>query len=130
MITKIIEACQNKNAAANWGKFMVMLPDETEWSRRSEIDTKSPLPLLHQIGWDRRHIWVLDLQTGEGACFPHGGRAKNDLDKHRIWVCPLFEPFLAWLYRQPLSELASLPALVELPDAEFALYGYRREGKK
>jgi hypothetical protein len=129
VITRIVEAGQGKNMPANWGKFMVMWPDEQEWSHHSEMDPKGPMPLLRKIGWSRQHIWVLDLQTGEGGCFLHGGVAGADLRKHRIWVCPLFEPFLAWLYLQPLSELASLPALVELPKAEFALFGYRREGK-
>lgn len=73
-------------------------------------------------------MWVLDLQTGEGAFFRPGGYAAADLEKHRVWVCPLFEPFLEWLYRQDLTDLGQLPRLVELPDAEFAMRGYRRAG--
>ena len=60
------------------------------------------------------HLVVLDLQTGEGAIFMPGGLAAADLDKHGIWVCPLFEPFLAWLYKQDLSDLDALPAVVEI----------------
>jgi hypothetical protein len=79
-------------------------------------------------GWGDEHIWVLDLQTGEGATFRHGGMASADLNKHRIWVCPMFEPFLAWLYQQDLHELDALPAVINLPDAPAAFHGYRRAG--
>lgn len=126
MITKIIEVTNND---MNWGKFMVMRPD-TEWGRKALITGEaSKRSLLEQLGWDGSHVWVLDLQTGEGAWFRAGGSAKADLDKHKIWVCPMFEPFLVWLYGQDLKDLAALPDVLNLPDAEFAVYGYRREGK-
>jgi hypothetical protein len=111
--TKIIEAT---NGDRNWGKFCVMGPD-VEWLRRSTV-SESQTSLLRQIGWGPEHIWVLDLQTGEGAY----------LQKHRIWVCPLFEPFLGWLYQQDTSDLEALPDSVDLPDAPFQLVGYRRQG--
>jgi hypothetical protein len=123
MQTKIIEAT---NGDRNWGKFCIMRPD-VEWSRRSVI-SELGAPLLQQIGWTPEHIWVLDLQTGEGAYFRPKGNAAADLAKHRIWVCPLFEPFLGWLYQQDTSDLDALPDSVDLPDAPFHLYGYRREG--
>lgn len=110
----------------NWGKFLVAQFD-VEWSRYSTL-AESRLPLLRQCGWGPEHVWVLDLQTGEGAYFRHGGFASADLNKHKIWVCPLFEPFLVWFYKQEL-DLEKLPALVELPEAEFAFYGYRRSGE-
>jgi hypothetical protein len=44
------------------------------------------------------------------------------------WVCPLFEPFLAWLLAQDLSDLDALPDFAELPDAPGAMFGYRRAG--
>lgn len=131
MITKIIEATQHgkhEEAFQNWGKFMVMRPDY-EWNRKSEVDAESN-SLLRSIGWSVDHLWVLDLQTGEGACFRHGGKASHDLnEKHKVWVCPLFEPFLNWLYEQDVMDLTKLPDHVELPDAEFSMQGYRREGK-
>lgn len=71
---------------------------------------------------------MLDLETGEGALFLPGGYASADLDKHKVWVCPLFEPFLAWLYKQDLQDLSKLPDLVDLPDAPFQWSGYRRSG--
>jgi hypothetical protein len=72
---------------------------------------------------------VFDLQTCEGTAFRPGGRAKYDLDKHKIWVCPLFEPFLEWLYKQPQhDDLTALPDTIDLPDVPFALSGYRRNG--
>jgi hypothetical protein len=74
---------------------------------------------------------VLDLQTGEGVVLRPGGNAKADLDEHRVWVCPMFEPFLVWLYKQPdPRKLYELPDVVTLGEAEAPsdLRGYRREG--
>ncbi len=128
MITKIIEATNG----FNWGKFMVAQFTPDEWARKSLIDADvGPIgrSLLRSLGWDASvdHFWVLDLQTGEGAYFRHSGNASADLHKHAIWVCPLYEPFLEWLYQQP-ADLAALPELVDLPQAESAIYGYRRKG--
>jgi hypothetical protein len=111
------------NGEMNWGKFMLARFDESEWGRRSAIDGST---LLHARGWSPRHVLVVDLQTGEGAIFFPGGLARTDLQKHRIWVCPLFEPFLEWLYT--LEDPMSAPALVDLPDAPFQFYGHRRPG--
>ena len=124
MITKIIEVTNNNQ---NWGKFLVMRPD-TEWSRRSEIDLLNNTPLLRLVGWTQDHLAVMDLQTGEGAMFRIGGIASADLNKTKIWVCPMFEPFLTWLYKQDLKDLAALPDMVNLPDAPFEFRGYRRAG--
>lgn len=126
MQTKIIEAAHGKDViAGNWGKFMVMRHDAAEWAYRSAMDDR---PLLRNIGTNPNMIWVLDLQTLEGVSVRPGGSASADLNKHKVWVCPLFEPFLIWLYDQDLSDLQALPALVELPDAEAAMHGYRRSG--
>lgn len=125
METKIIEAM---NGPRNWGKFMVCRPD-SEWGHRSEISEYQPL--LAVTGWTDEHLWVLDLQTGEGACFQPDGYAKADLDKHKIWVCPLFEPFLTWLYQQDLTNgLQALPSVVSFSteEAPFGYAGYRRGG--
>lgn len=123
METKIIEAT---NGPMNWGKFCVCRFRE-EWQAPCAINP-SPQGLLRQIGWDNGMIWVLDLQTREGAAFRPGGLARADLNKHQIWVCPLFEPFLEWLYEQDLRDLDKLPAHIDLPDAPFHLRGYRRPG--
>lgn len=123
MKTKIIEAT---NGALNWGKFMLGRFD-SEWALGSAALT-DPYSLLSRVGWTDEHLLVLDLQTGEGAIFRHGGLPRADLEKHRIWVCPLFEPFLVWLYQQDVADLDALPAHVDLPDAPFAFSGYRRPG--
>jgi hypothetical protein len=125
MLTKIIEATNG----FNWGKFLVARFDH-EWRQRSAI-SDSKTPLLRQLGWDPNFVWVLDLQTGEGALFAvqPSAQARSDLNKHRIWVCPLFEPFLVWLYQQDISDLEVLPGIVQLPEAESAFYGYRRQGQ-
>lgn len=132
MRTKVIEAVQSLEKPANWGKFLLGEPD-AEWMRKSAVSTDSPASLLSLIGWTPQHLWVLDLQTGEGAFFRPGGSAQADLDeKHRIWVCPLFGPFLEWLYdrfrENPELDIDELPDVVELPGAPFAFAGYRRPG--
>ena len=124
MTPKIIEATNHPNGI-NWGKFLVARFDQNEWTKRSDI---SKTPLLRSLGWSEEHLWVLDLQTGEGALFWPGGSAHHDLNKHQIWVCPLFEPFLTWLYQQDLTDLNKLPDIVVLRDAPSALAGYRRPG--
>lgn len=119
MKIKLIEVT---NGELNWGKFLLG-QFNTEWDYKSVIDGNS---IIAGRGWSLDHILVLDLQTGEGAMFRLGGLAKADLDKHRIWVCPMYEPFLTWLYKQP--DPFAIPAHVDLPDAEFAMSGYRRPG--
>jgi hypothetical protein len=131
MKTKIIEGVQSLETPGNWGKFLLGVPDE-EWRYESRVDSAYSWPLLGKVGWTIDHLWVLDLQTGEGAFFRPGGSAHADLDKHRVWVCPLFEPFLEWLYdryrENPRLDIGDLPDVAELPDAPFALSGYRRPG--
>jgi hypothetical protein len=125
MKTKIIEATQNLENGFNWGKFLIGRLDE-EWRHRSIVGSDSDRALLAQCGWGSDHLWVLDLQTGEGAYFLPGGYAVADLNKHAIWVCPMFEPFLTWLYAQDVTDLDALPAVVELPNVPGAFAGYRR----
>jgi hypothetical protein len=123
MQTHFIEAT---NGEQNWGKFMLGRFTPEEWATRSAIDPQ--FSVIAGRGWSRDHIHVLDLQTGEGAIFKPGGYATADLMKHAIWVCPMFEPFLEWLYQQDLTDLSALPRHVDLPEAPFAMSGYRREG--
>lgn len=127
MKTYVFEGVQDHGTPLNWGKFLVGVPD-VEWTRHSEVSAYNQVPLLEQIGWTPQHIWVCDLATGEGAWFRLGGHARADLEKHRIWVCPLFEEFLTWLYEQSIETLHLLPRVVELPDAQFSINGYRRLG--
>lgn len=112
----------------NWGKFMVGRFDGDDWDERSTIEPR--VGLLRGRGWSIEHLLVLDLQTGEGcmlAVRPTGFPAA-DLEKHRVWVCPMFEPFLEWLYVQDLSDMDALPRVIELPNAPRAMAGYRRQG--
>lgn len=95
-------------------------------------------PLLYQIGFDPGAVFVFDLQTCEGAFFsPHGGKKEKgqgqmaatfDLEKHDLWVCPMFEPFLGWLYQQNLADITKLPPLVNVGHVPTAMAGYRRDG--
>lgn len=134
MKLKFIEATNRVSGGSNWGKFGVGRFEDAEWAHPSQIRhddflgaDMSRTSLLATRGWDRHHVFVLDLQTGEGAMFRHGGLASSDLNtKHQIWVCPLFEPFLTWLYQQDISDLDALPAIVEL-EAPSSMHGYRRQ---
>lgn len=122
MKTTFVEACNVvAGKPGNWGKFMLARFEPEEWDRPPTAPGVPPaLPLLETVGWGGRHLLVLDLQTGEGALFRPGGLPSADLEKHALWVCPLFGPFLGWLYRQDLSDLDALPRYVELADADFA----------
>lgn len=124
MQTKLIEATNG----INWGKFLLGRLD-TEWSARSAMSDATPIPLLRQVGMAPDQMLVLDLQTCEGALFSvrPGGLPQADLTKHQIWVCPMFQPFLTWLYLQDVSDLDALPHVVELA-APAVLGGYRRPG--
>ena len=114
-----------------------MLPN-SEWAVPSLVATHEPMSLLGQRGWSVYDIIVFDLETCEGAAFNPTGLASADLMKHRIWVCPMFEPFLKWLYKELKSMdpagwstwFDNSPKLVELPDAPFDMQGYRRPGPK
>lgn len=133
METKFIEFT---NGPQNWGKFLVGRFTESELDYRSQLmlaqRPKLDTPLLRLVGWQvEKVLLVVDLQTGEGAVFTIDkfASAKADLEKHKVWVCPLFEPFLEWLYRQDLTDLSKLPSLIDLPGAPFAFSGYRRSGR-
>ena len=76
-----------------------------------------PGSLLARCGWGPGFVWVLDLQTGEGAFFLPGGNARADLMRHQIHVCVLYEAFLEWLYQQDLTALSALPDIAVLPGA-------------
>lgn len=111
----------------NWGKFMVARFTPEEYAHPSVIDDGKRL--LPAIGHGPHDVLVMDLQTCEGAFFTPKGLASADLNKHRIWVCPMFEPFLTWLYRQDLTDLGKLPVMVNLGDVPTEMRGYRRSGK-
>ncbi len=134
MDTVFIEAGQTKSGP-NWGKFMIGRFTEEEWARKSEtlVDFGSlgvrNHVLLRACGWrEDGKLVVVDLQSGDGEIVGPNGSGKADLSKHQVWVCPMFEPMLEWLYTQDLSNLSKLPKRILLPDAEFQMSGYRREG--
>jgi hypothetical protein len=113
----------------NWGKFLVSKFDENDHAQVSAIDHG---PLIQRRGWTRQHLFVMDLQTGEGAMFlpGPGGSAMHDLERHRIWCCPMYQYFLERLYVTPAWwDVVSLPAIIKLgPEVPSALAGYRRKG--
>ncbi len=112
----------------NWGKFMVGRFTGADFAVRSLVDDVTHQSLLRGRGWAVEHLFVFDIQTGEGAMFRPGGLPHADLEKHAIWVCPMFEPFLEWLYAQDTTHLDVLDRVIELPNAPRATRGYRRPG--
>jgi hypothetical protein len=122
MLTKFIEA----GNGWNWGKFVVAQFDPEEWHRRPKFpgcDGEDAAPLIVGRGWDpRRHYFVMDLQTGEGAMFALDGSPDYDLtEKHAIWTCPMFKPFLRWLYAHYADgwrDPAELPDFVTFTEEE------------
>lgn len=126
MLTTFVEA----ETDWNWGKFLVAQWEPHDWNYISPV---SGTPLLSM----RRHrseLLVVDLQTGEGACFVPNGLVQADLQKHQIWVCVLYEAFLEWLYEQVdaakghgVFRVTDLPSRVKL-NVPPSLYGHRRPG--
>jgi hypothetical protein len=134
MKTHFLEAT---NDDLNWGKFLVCIYDDEEKSYKSQMcPDLFGRPLLVSTGRGRPSFWLLDLQTGEGAEFyPPAPKdaftAKFDLDKHAVWVCPMYEPTLVWLYQNShLVFGGGLPGKINLPNAEFSFRGYRRPGPR
>jgi hypothetical protein len=118
----------------NWGKFCLFQFD-AELRHPSMLQLDDPeedaiqrkYPLLTLIGYSHKNIIVFDLQTREGAAFIPAGYAEADLNAKKIWVCPMYEPFLTWLYTQDCSDINKLPSVVKLPfEGEFR--GFRRAG--
>ncbi len=133
MELRIVEAGQGHTAGlSNHGKCGIGRYTGEQWAEPGQFPGSESSQLLRQCGWGPRHYWVLDLQTGEGAVFQVPGYAPADLNKRRIWVCPMFEPFLAWMFEHARREGANwferLPRTVMLDDAEFCMHGYRRAG--
>jgi len=133
MIVHLIEAAN----VGNWGKFALLRWSPEELRIPSTLPGYESYPVItpgRKFGHDE--TMVIDLQTGEGAAFILGGgecEARYQLNqKHQIWVCPLYEPFLVWLHEQPglergAGDITALPRFVELPEAEFSFSGYRRQ---
>lgn len=129
MKTHLIEATNEKN----YGKFLLGVFD-SEHEREARVVLGPAGKLLANCGWrGPNYMLVTDVQTGEGAIFRLGGHVKHDLNKHKIWVCPMFEFFLEWLYAQynedPKKVMSlDLPELVNLDTNFFSFSGYRRPG--
>lgn len=130
MRTHLVEVTQNRESGFNWGKFLLGRFDDNEWDHPSDMLGPYAASLIGSQGWGREHMLVLDLATGEGAIFRPGGVARADLDKHKVWVCPMFEPFLEHMYAwiRDGRDAFDLPDVVELPDAQPEMQGYRRQG--
>jgi hypothetical protein len=81
--------------------------------------------------WNTSNILVLDLETKEGLVLPSNTYNPLGLldDKHDIWVCPMFRPFLVWLCLQEYTSVTELPDFVALPTDESEMFGHRANGR-
>ncbi len=136
MDTKFVEAGHGPDGG-NWGKFLVGRYTEDELAEPAQFPgCEGSRRLVNLGGPGRQDIWVLDLQTGEGARFPiefvRDVDVHHQLNKHRIWVCPLYEPFVAFLFgyigNHQRTWWDTLPRTVEMPTAGIVVFGRRRPG--
>lgn len=122
----------------NWGKFVLLRHSPEDLHRRSALPGQENASLLYGRKWDAEGTFITDLQTGEGCVFYLDGGADEQSrllnNKHQVWVCPMFEPFVRWLadthpeLARGGGDITSLPSVVELPLAPTSMAGYRREG--
>jgi len=113
MQTKIIEAQDSSHSL--WGRFLVGRFDN-EWSRcsRSAVMGFDSLPVLSGMGWNQRHLLVMDLSVGHGALFDLADSGPVDFEHRGVYFGPLFKDFMTWLYAQDTSDLDGLPDELEL----------------
>ena len=128
MDTRFIEASNG----VNYGKFMVARFDMEETLRKTAMPEAVGTESFFSYAGLRRmtpeRTLVMDLQTGEGAEFSlRGGRQEAAWalrERHpKLWVCPLFPPFLGWLFdfvqtqpdpRRHELDLESIPNFIDL----------------
>jgi hypothetical protein len=120
MVTHFIEASDGMMH----GKFMLGRLDSAELGVRSALPGSEEDPLMRVGGRRRlneRSTLIVDLQTGNGAAFFIGGGLWiADLNRTGpIHVCPMFPPFLKWLYEQkvpdfPATAIEQLPRYVRI----------------
>jgi hypothetical protein len=120
MNTRLVEVTDG----AFYGKFLVAQFDEAEWRHEAEVFKESihrpvPYALLDVCGWSRDHLLVLDLETGNGTIFRPGGHLAHDMEKRQMgYVCPLYRPFLGWLYEHAARTggiaLDDIPAILHM----------------
>lgn len=124
----------------NHGKFVLLRHGPEDLRRRSALPGYETTHILVGRKWDADGTFIADLQTGEGCVFylECGSAAVQYTlnQKHKIWVCPMYEPFVCWLadthpeLARGGGDITALPSVVELPDAPTAVAGYRRGKKK
>lgn len=94
MIIHFIET--SHGGTGNWGKFMLARFEREEWEQHSSLPEATESRLLSGRGWAPGHLLFLNLETGEGTMLsPRAGASVHaDLNKHKVWICPMAEPFL------------------------------------
>lgn len=118
MITKIIEGSDG----ALYGKWLVGQLDQIELGATTALPGFEGTQRIWTFGGARKFgahpgaRLVLDLQTSQGGVFIPDSKssADADLDKSKLWVCPLFRQFFCWLYQQDVSDVSALPSFIDL----------------
>lgn len=116
-----------------YGKFLVcrMTPVELATptampEARLLVPDAAPSPPLLTYGGRRRFnshsTLVVDLQRGTAAAWPLQGVAEAYKAEHlqNLPVCPMYMPFIEWLYRDArwamgAGDITDIPAYIELP---------------
>lgn len=140
MELKFVEAGQAPEGGGNWGKFAVARWSTLEMREPTRFPGCEGQFITGLTGSPFDHIWLLDIQAGEGALFsinnPIPVDVPHQLNEKQIYICPMFEPFMTWLWEHIRSHQGTnldwfdeLPRVVVLPEAPFDLYGYRRRGR-
>lgn len=90
----------------NYGKFMLGAMSLDELNTPCLETTGGVNQFIHNT---ESKFWILDLQTKEGAFFDLKFDIIPQLEKHQIWVCPMYPLFLercANLYKVDSNFLA------------------------
>jgi hypothetical protein len=116
MITHFLEATDGMLH----GKFMLGRLTKVEARTRTalpELDGS----IFRNAGGARKFrpetTLVLDLQTAQGAGFLLSDwfSTREELEKLKAWVCPMYRPTVMWLAERAELPFSELPHYVEVP---------------
>lgn len=123
MITRFVEVTDGWM----YGKFLVCRMDAEELATPSEMpDARHGERLLVHGGRRRfndHSTLVIDLQLGTAAAWPLQGLMEAYESEH-LWhlhVCPMYRPFVRWLYEQGrwamgAGDITEIPRYLEVPN--------------
>lgn len=124
MITKLIETTD----MFNHGKFLVGQMEGFELTQYLAIKDDGR-QLSHVLHASPSKFWVLDCATCEGAFFDFSNDAYYQLERHQVWVCPMFPLFLEWAFEKFKQEpnVLNWDSLVNLKQGKHNALSRRRQ---